>query len=156
MVRPPQVYDTERVDSVATGGSDTVAQNQPTDQSMADLVRQASEQTAALVRQEIRLAQVELREKGKHAGRGAGLFGGGGLLALYGLGALVFAAILALALAVPGWAAALIVAALLFAAAGVMALTGKKQIDQATPPVPEQAMASTRRDVDEVKQRGRG
>jgi len=133
-----------------------VAQNQPTDQSMADLVRQASEQTAALVRQEIRLAQVELREKGKQAGLGAGLFGGGGLLALYGLGALVFAAILALALAVPAWAAALIVAALLFTVAGVMALTGKKQIDQATPPVPEQAIASTRRDVDEVKQRGRG
>lgn len=133
-----------------------MAQNQPTDQSMADLVRQASEQTAALVRQEIRLAQVELREKGKQAGLGAGLFGGGGLLALYGLGALVFAAILALALAVPAWAAALIVAALLFTVAGVMALTGKKQIDQATPPVPEQAIASTRRDVDEVKQRGRG
>jgi uncharacterized membrane protein YqjE len=133
-----------------------VAQNEPTDQSTADLVRQASEQTAALVRQEIRLAQVELREKGKQAGLGAGLFGGGGLLALYGLGALVFAAILALALAVPAWAAALIVAALLFAVAGAMALTGKKQIDQATPPVPEQAIASTRRDVDEVKQRGRG
>ncbi len=132
-----------------------MAQNQPTDQSMADLVRQASEQTATLVRQEIRLAQVELREKGKHAGISAGLFGGGGLLALYGLGALVIAAILALALAVPGWAAALIVAALLFAVAGVLALSGKKQIDQATPPVPEQAMESTQRDIDEVKQRGR-
>ncbi len=132
-----------------------MAQNQPTDQSMADLIRQASEQTATLVRQEIRLAQVELREKGKHAGLSAGLFGGGGLLALYGLGALVLAAIFALALAVPGWAAALIVAALLFAVAGVLALSGKKQIDQATPPVPEQAMESTQRDIDEVKQRGR-
>ena len=132
-----------------------MAQNQPTDQSMADLMRQASEQTAALVRQEIRLAQVELREKGKHAGLGVGLFGGGGLLALYGLGALVLAVISALALAVPGWAAALIVAVLLFAVAGVLALTGKKQVDQARPPVPEQAIDSTQRDIDEVKQRGR-
>lgn len=132
-----------------------MAQNQPTDQSMADLMRQASEQTAALVRQEIRLAQVELREKGKHAGIGVGLFGGGGLLALYGLGALVLAVISALALAVPGWAAALIVAVLLFAVAGVLALTGKKQVDQARPPMPEQAIDSTQRDIDEVKQRGR-
>ena len=132
-----------------------MAPNQPTDQPMADLIRQASEQTAALVRQEIRLAQVELREKGKHAGLSAGLFGGGGLLALYGLGALVLAAIFALGLAVPGWAAALIVAALLFAVSGVLALSGKKQIDQARPPKPEQAIESTQRDVDEVKQRGR-
>lgn len=144
-----------RADSLTEEEAGTMAQNQPTDQSMADLMRQASEQTAALVRQEIRLAQVELREKGKHAGIGVGLFGGGGLLALYGLGALVFSAILALALAVPAWAAALIVAVLLFAVAGVLALMGKKQVDQASPPVPEQAIDSTQRDIDEVKQRGR-
>lgn len=144
-----------RADSLTEEEAGTMAQNQPTDQSMADLMRQASEQTAALVRQEIRLAQVELREKGKHAGIGVGLFGGGGLLALYGLGALVFSAILALALAVPPWAAALIVAVLLFAVAGVLALMGKKQVDQASPPVPEQAIDSTQRDIDEVKQRGR-
>ncbi|HEV2773264.1 MAG TPA: phage holin family protein [Thermoleophilaceae bacterium] len=133
-----------------------MAQHQPTDQPMAELVRQASEQTAALVRQELRLAQVELTEKGKRAGLGVGLVGTGTLLLLTGLAVLLVAVILALALVVPPWASALIVAVVLLAVAGVLALTGKKQVDHAIPPVPEEAMASTRRDVDEVKQRGRG
>lgn len=133
-----------------------MAQHQPTDQPMAELVRQASEQTAALVRQELRLAQVELTEKGKRAGLGVGLVGTGTLLLLVGLAVLLVAVILALALVVPPWASALIVAVVLLAVAGVLALTGKKQVDHAIPPVPEEAMASTRRDVDEVKQRGRG
>jgi uncharacterized membrane protein YqjE len=133
-----------------------MAQNQPTDQSMTELFRQASEQTATLVRQELRLAQLELMEKGKRAGLGVGLVGTGTLLLLTGLVVLLVAVILALALLVPAWASALIVAVLLLAVAGVLALTGKKQVDHAIPPVPEEAIASTRRDVDEVKRRGRG
>ena len=133
-----------------------MAQQQPTDQSMAELIRQASEQTATLVRQELRLAQLELTEKGKRAGLGVGLVGTGTLLLLTGLAVLLVAVILALALVVPPWASALIVAVVLLVVAGVLALTGKKQVDQASPPVPEETMASTRRDVDEVKQRGRG
>lgn len=132
-----------------------MANQQRTDQPVGDLIQQAAQQTATLVRQEIRLAQVELQQKGKRAGLGAGLFGGGGLLALYGLGALVAAAILALATALPGWAAALIVAAVLFAIAGVLALLGKKEVDQAQPLVPEQAIDSTQRDIDAVKQGAR-
>src|SRR5215204_1825040 len=131
-----------------------MAENQRTDQPIGELLQQASQQTATLVRQEIRLAQLELQEKGKHAGIGAGLFGGGGLMALYGLAALVIAAIAALSLVLPVWAAALIVAVILFAVAGVLALTGKKQVDQAQPPMPEQAIESTQRDVEEVRQRG--
>jgi len=130
-----------------------MTQNQPTDQSMAELVRQASEQTAALVRQEIRLAQLELKEKGKRAGLGVGLVGTGTLLLLTGLVVLLVAVILALALVVPAWASALIVAVLLLAVAGVLAITGKQQVEQAVPPVPEEAMASARRDVEEVKRR---
>lgn len=129
--------------------------NQRTDQPIGELIQQASQQTATLVRQEIRLAQAELQEKGKHAGIGAGLFGGGSLVALYGLAALITAAIAALALALPVWAAALIVAVILFAVAGALALTGKKQVDQAQPLKPEQAIDSTQRDVEEVRQRGR-
>src|SRR5918912_1076453 len=87
----------------------TVAQQAASDQSIGELVQQLSSQTATLVRKEIRLAQLELQEKGKHAGIGAGMFGGSGLVALYGLGALVAAAILGLATAVDGWLAALIV-----------------------------------------------
>ena len=128
-------------------------QQQEKDPPVGDLVRQLSEQTATLVRKEIQLAQVEIQEKGKRAGIGAGLFGGAGVVALYGVGALVAAAVLALATAVDAWLAALIVAVVLFAMAGVAALTGKKQVEQAVPPAPEQAIQSTKRDVDEVKER---
>ena len=123
------------------------------DKSVAELIQRATQQTQTLVRDEIRLAQLELTEKGKKAGIGAGLFGGAGGLSIYGFGALVAALILLLATAVDGWIAALIVSVALFAIAGILALTGKKQIDQATPPQPEQAIKSTQKDVDEVKAR---
>ena len=120
---------------------------------VSDLVQRMSQQTADLVRKELDLAQVEMKEKGKRAGIGAGLFGGAGLISAYAVGALIAAAILGLATAVDAWLAALIVSVVLFAIAGVAALVGKKQVDQATPPQPEQAIASTRQDVDEVKGR---
>jgi uncharacterized membrane protein YqjE len=123
------------------------------DRPLNELVQQASQQTAKLVRQEIRLAQVELQEKGKRAGIGAGMFGGAGLVALYGVGALIATIIMLLATALEPWLAGLIVAGVLLALAGVLALTGKKQVEQATPPAPEQAMESVQQDVDEVKAR---
>lgn len=132
-----------------------MARDERTDQPLGELIQQASQQTATLVRQEIRLAQAELQQKGKQAGIGAGLFGGGGLLALYGVGALIAAAILALDTAMPGWAAAVIVGVVLLAVAGVMALLGKKEVEEASPLVPERAMDSTQRDVEVVKERAR-
>jgi uncharacterized membrane protein YqjE len=123
------------------------------DRSLSELVQQLSQQTSTLVRDEIRLAQLEVQEKGKRAGIGAGLFGGSGLVALYGLGALIAALIMLIATAVEPWLAALIVAAGLFALAGILALTGKTQVEQATPPAPEQAIESTKRDVEVVKER---
>ena len=123
--------------------------------STKELVRELAEQTSTLVRQELALAQVELKEKGKRAGVGGGLFGTAGLLALYGLGVLIATAILALATAVDAWLAALIVAVVLFAAAGVAALIGKKELQQAGPPKPEQAIASVQADVQTVKEHAR-
>jgi uncharacterized membrane protein YqjE len=127
--------------------------------STAELVQRATEQVSRLVRDELALARAELTQKGKHAGIGIGLFGGGGVLALYGLGALVAAAVLLLALVMPGWLAALIVAVVLFVLAGILALVGKKQVSQAVPPVPEATVRSVRADVDTVtaavKDRGR-
>jgi len=123
------------------------------DQSIAELIRQASQQTQTLVRDELRLAQLELQEKGKRAGIGVGMFGGAGGLAFFGAGTLVAGLVLLLATAVDGWIAAFIVSAALFAVAGILALTGKKQIEQATPPEPEEAKESLQRDVDEVKAR---
>ena len=129
---------------------------QRTDKPIGELLQQASQQTATLVRQEIRLAQLEIKEKSRHAGIGAGLFGGGGVMALLGLGALVTAAIAALSLVLPVWAAALIVAVILFAVAGVLALIGNKQVIRAQPPEPEQVIESAQRDVAQVRERASG
>jgi uncharacterized membrane protein YqjE len=123
--------------------------------SVAELVKQLSEQTSRLARQEVELAKVELQEKGKRAGIGAGMFGGAGLFGFYAFGALVAAAILGLASAVTAWLAALIVAAVLAALAGVMALQGKSKVAQATPPVPEQATESVKEDLQWAKNRAR-
>ena len=125
------------------------------DPSTRDLVQDLSRQTSTLIRQEMRLAQAELAEKGKHAGKGAGMFGGAGLVALYGVGALIAAAILGLATVLEPWIAAAAVGVGLLVIAGLLALTGKKEIDEAGPPKPELAMESVQRDVETVKARAK-
>ena len=125
------------------------------DKPVGDLVRQLTEQSSTLIRQELRLATAELQEKGKHAGIGAGMFGGAGLVALYGVGALIAAAIVGIATLIEPWLAALIVGVVLLVVAGVVALLGKKQVEQATPAKPEQAMDSVQQDIDTVKERAR-
>ena len=118
-------------------------------------MKQLSEQTATLVRQEMKLATTELQDKGKKAGIGAGMFGASGLVAFFGAACLIAAAVLALATAVDSWLAAVIVGVVLLAVAGVAALLGKKKIDEATPPAPERALGSMKRDVDTVKARAK-
>ena len=123
------------------------------DRSLADLATQLSNQTTALVRHEVELAKAELRVKGKRAGIGAGMFGGAGALGVYALGALTAAIIAGIAEALPVWASALIVAALYGAVAGILALRGKKKVQQATPPLPEETVQSVKEDVRYTKQR---
>jgi len=115
------------------------------------LVHRLSEQVPQLVRSEMRLAQAELSEKGKRAGVGAGMFTAAGLLAFFGAAALVTTAIAALALVLPVWASALVVAGVLLAAAGVAALLGRAKVRDATPPRPELAMDGVRRDLAVMK-----
>jgi len=126
-----------------------------TEPSTKELVQELSEQTTTLIRKELALAQVELKEKGKRAGIGGGLFGAAGLLGFLGLSTLIACAVLALATAVDAWLAALIVAVVLFAGAGVVALVGKREVQQAVPPAPEQAIESTRQDVREIRDHAR-
>ncbi len=123
--------------------------------STGELVKTLSEQLSTLVRSEIQLAQVEVKEKGKKLGIGAGLFGGAGLLGFYGVGALIATLIIVLDLFLPLWLAALIVTLVLFAIAGILALVGKKEVEQAKPPVPTEAIASTKKDVATVKEAAR-
>ena len=118
---------------------------------IGELVAQLSRDMSRLVRDELELAKAELKDKGKEAGIGLGLFGGAGTIAIYGLGALIAAAILGLAVALPGWLAALIVAVVLFAAAAVAALLGKRHVSQATPPVPKQAVEGLQEDLEALK-----
>ncbi len=103
----------------------------------------------------MRLAQAELTEKGRHAGKGAGMFGGAGLVALYGVGALVAAAILGLATVLEPWIAAAAIGGGLLLVAGILALTGEKELDEMGPPKPEQALESMQHDVETVKARAR-
>jgi MFS family permease len=119
----------------------------------AELLKQLSDQTTSLVRQEIELAKLEFREKGRRAGKGAGMFGAAGMLGLYAVGALTATIILALATFLPGWVAALIVTVIYAAIAGILALRGKSEVKEATPPMPQQTVETTKEDVRWVKTR---
>jgi hypothetical protein len=121
--------------------------------SVGVLVGQATEQVSLLVRQEVALAKAELAEKGRRAGRGGGLLGAAGAVGYVGLMALSGTGVAALSLALPVWAAALIVTGVLFAVAAVLALTGRAQLKRAAPPTPAQAIDSVRADVEEIKGR---
>jgi MFS family permease len=123
------------------------------DGSLADLARQLSNQTTELVRHEVELAKAELRVKGKRAGVGAGMFGGAGACGVYAFGALTAAIIAGIAEALPVWASALIVAVIYGAIAGILALRGKKKVEEATPPLPEETVQSVKEDVRYTKQR---
>ncbi len=127
--------------------------NQLSQEATSDLVRKLADETKTLVRQELALAQAELQEKGKRAGIGGALFGGAGLVSVFAVGALVATAILLLAEVVAPPLAAGIVTVVLAAIAGVLALTGKREVDQATPPVPERAQEGVQRDVETVRER---
>ncbi|GAA4368865.1 phage holin family protein [Nocardioides caricicola] len=120
-------------------------------QSTGDLVSQLSSEISTLVRDELRLAQVEVTGKAKKAGIGAGMFGAAGVLALYGVGVLIAAAVLALALVVDAWLAAVIVGVVVLAVAAVVALGGKREVAQASPPVPTQAVENVKADIDTVR-----
>jgi len=118
-----------------------------TDQPVGELLKELSTQTSTLVRQELELARLELTEKGKAAGFGLGMFGGAGAFGFWALGALTATVILLLATAMKSWLAALIVTAALGVIAGVLALTGRTKLSQATPPKPEQTTESVKEDV---------
>ena len=124
---------------------------QSDDPSAAELVKQVTEQTQRLVRQELALARLEISEKAKHAGIGAAMLGGAAFVALFGMGTLVAMLVLLLATALEPWLAALIVAVALLAIAGILALAGKGQLSRAAPPAPEQTIENVKADVEEVR-----
>jgi uncharacterized membrane protein YqjE len=133
----------------AVNGSQHELRDKPT----GELVRQLSEQTSTLVRQEIELAKAELSERGKAVGAGAGLLGGAGAVALLALGALTACLILLLSQDMDGWLAALIVTAVYAAIAAGLALAGRERVREGMPPAPEQTLESVKEDVQWAKSR---
>ena len=110
--------------------------DQEQEHSTGELVKMMSEQVSVLIRDELKLAKLEMTSKGKQAALGAGMFGASGVVAVYGVGCLLACAIIALAGALAAWLAALI---------------GKARLQKATPPVPERTVASVKADVDEIR-----
>jgi uncharacterized membrane protein YqjE len=134
-----------------TVSSDNELRDRPT----GELLRELSNQTTTLVKQELDLAKAELQEKGKRAGVGAGMFGGAGIFGVGAFAALTAGVIAALSEAMDTWLAALIVAVVYAAVAGVMAMTGKKKVKEAAPPIPEQAKDSVKEDMEWAKTQAR-
>ncbi|AZQ39303.1 phage holin family protein [Streptomyces cyaneochromogenes] len=122
-------------------------------EAVGELVQRATQQLSQLVRDEMRLAQAEMTEKGKRFGKGGGLFGGAGLVGVLTLQALVATVIAALSLVMDVWLAALIVTAVLAAVTALMAALGKQQISRASPPTPQQTVDSVKADVAEIKEK---
>ena len=121
------------------------------DPTLGALVNNLTTQIPDLIRNEIRLAQAEVAQKGKAAGIGIGMFSAAGLLAFYGLAVLIATAILALALVLDAWLAALIIGVVLLVIAGIVALVGKKKVAEAGPPKPERAIEGVKEDIATVK-----
>ncbi len=133
--------------------SDPSQQSGLAERSTGELIKLMSEQVSTLVRDELKLAQLEMTRKGKQAGAGAGMMGGGGLIALYGVGCLIACAIIAISRALAPWLSALIVGVVLLIVAAIAAMMGRAKLRQATPPVPVDAVESVKADVDEIKER---
>jgi len=133
----------------------TREQNELRERPTGDLLKELSDQTTTLVKQEIELAKAELEQKGKKAGLGAGMFGGAGLFGVFALAALTTCIIAVLESPLSLWLAALIVAVVYAATAGVLALQGRNKVKEAVPPVPEQTTESVKEDVQWAKTRAR-
>ena len=127
--------------------------HQNTEHSTGELVKMMTEQMSVLIRDEMKLAQLEMASKGKQAALGAGMFGASGVVAVYGVGCLLACAVIAISGVVAAWLAALIIGAALLAAAGGAALLGRRRMRKAAPPVPEQAVADVKADIEEIKER---
>jgi uncharacterized membrane protein YqjE len=125
------------------------------EQSTSELIRLVAEQVSVLVRDELKLAQLEMTRKGREAGKGMGMLGGGGLVALYGVACLIACVVIAISHVLQAWLAALIVGAVLLAIAAVVSAAGRSHLRKATPPTPTEAVESVKTDVEELRERAR-
>jgi Flp pilus assembly protein TadB len=125
------------------------------ERSTGELVKLLTEQVSVLVRDELKLAQLEMTHKGKEAGSGIGMMGGGGLIALYGVACLIACAVIAISHAIAAWLAALIVGVALLVIAAIVAAVGRRRMRRASPAMPTEAVDSIKTDVEQIKERAR-
>jgi Flp pilus assembly protein TadB len=123
--------------------------------STSELIKLVAEQVSVLVRDELKLAELEMARKGRAAGKGMGMLGGGGLVALYGVACLIACVIIALSHVLQAWLAALIVGAVLLLIAAIVSAAGRRRLKKATPPTPAEAVGSVKADVEAVRERAR-
>jgi uncharacterized membrane protein YqjE len=127
----------------------------PPDRKASELTGDLARQMADLVHHEIELAKAELSEKGKRAGIGTGLFGAAAIAGLLGVACLTAFVIALLHLALPVWLSILIVAIIYLFVAGACAMVGRREVREAAPPVPSEAIESTKEDVAWLKTQAR-
>jgi hypothetical protein len=120
---------------------------------IGELFSKLSNETSTLIRQEMELARAELTEKGKQAGKGAGLFGGAATVALLGAGAITAGIVMLLGLLIPDWLSAVIVGLVYVGVAALLGLKGRDEMQHAAPPVPEQTVDTVKEDVQWAKTR---
>lgn len=121
--------------------------------STGELVKLVTEQVSVLVRDELKLAQLEMTGKARQAGKGVGMLGGGAMIALYGVACLIACVVIAVSHVLQAWLSALIVGAALIAVAAALAAAGRSHLRKATPPVPTEAVGNVKTDVAEIKER---
>ena len=135
--------------------TDQPSQEELRDRSFGELARDLAGEVSTLVRKELELAKAEMRQKGRIAAPGLGMFGVAGGLGLAAVGAFTAFLILVLDLAMAAWLAALIVGAALALASYVLGMRGKERVEEAGKPVPEQTIESVKEDVEWAKTQAR-
>ena len=123
----------------------------PREMSTGELVKQLTQQTSTLVRQEVDLAKAELSQKAKAGGAAAGMFGGAAFAGLLAAGTFTAFLILVLAEAMPAWVAALVITLVYAGAAAALVTQGRKRVKEMAPPVPEQTIETVKEDVEWAK-----
>ncbi len=124
------------------------------DQSLGDLFSRVTSDISTLVRQELDLAKVEIKQEVRTAGKAGGLLGGGAFTGYFALLFVSVALALGLATFLPNWLAFLVVGLLYGIAAAVLLSKGKKQLDHVDP-VPHQTVDTLKEDVQWAKTRPR-
>ncbi len=121
------------------------------DRTIGTIVKELMENISTLLRSEFALLKWELKDTATKLGSGAAMFAGAAFVALFGLGFLFVTILLVLVrFGVPAWVSALIVTVVLFAAAGVLAIVGKKKF-AAAEFVPRESVEQIRSDIETIK-----